>query len=165
MDEKVRRRNLGEFLQMRRTRLKPTDVGLSLGTRRRTPGLRREEVAQLANISTSWYTSLEQGRETQASEEVLENIANALLLNVAERQHLFLLAKRPVDLNFMSIEDEITPTLAQWIHTLRDQPAYILGRRWDILVWNHAADLLFNFSKKIPSHTNNYLWRFFHNPA
>jgi transcriptional regulator with XRE-family HTH domain len=161
MDDKERRSNLGEFLQIRRKRLKPEDVGLPQGKRRRTPGLRREEVAQLANISASWYTSLEQGRDIQTSEEVLENLVTALQLNPAERQHLFLLAKPSFDIG--APKEKISPALFCWVQTL-SQPAYVLGRRWDLLVWNNHANKVFQFSDDLPPHSNNYLWRFFQNP-
>ena len=95
MDESSSRRSLGEFLLARRERLSPEDVGLVSYGRRRTSGLRREEVAQLAHIGTSWYTSLEQGRSVNPSEDVLNNIAKALRLTEDERLHLHLLA-RPV---------------------------------------------------------------------
>src|SRR6266571_2301516 len=94
MDETERRQALADFLRTRRARLSPGDVGLPAGFRRRTPGLRREEVAQLANIGTSWYISLEQGRDVNPSEQVLECLAEALRLSADERRHLFLLASQ-----------------------------------------------------------------------
>src|SRR5260221_7736665 len=95
MDHVQRRETLAHFLRIRRARLSPTDVNLPAGQRRRTPGLRREEVAQLANIGTGWYTSLEQGRDVSPAAEVLHSLAIALRLTAIERQHLFLLAGQP----------------------------------------------------------------------
>src|SRR5258707_46353 len=92
MDGLERRQALAAFLRTRRTRLSPTEVGLPARSRRRTPGLRREEVAELANIGVSWYTLLEQGQDIHPSQPVLASIAQALRLTPAEEQHLFLLA-------------------------------------------------------------------------
>src|SRR5258708_29704051 len=92
MDETERRQALADFLRTRRARLQPTELGLPTRRRRRTPGLRREEVAELANIGVSWYTLLEQGQAVNPSRQVLESLAQALKLNQAEKQHLFLLA-------------------------------------------------------------------------
>src|SRR4051794_40287764 len=96
MREDQRRQELGNFLRMRRARLSPQEAGLPNRERRRTPGLRREEVAELANIGVSWYTSLEQGRDISPSSEILDSLAKALRLSSAERQHLFLLADQPL---------------------------------------------------------------------
>src|SRR3954468_11498817 len=95
-DPAARRREAGEFLRSRRERLMPTDVGLPKGFRRRTPGLRREEVAMLAGVGTTWYTWLEQGRDVRPSPEVLTALADVLQLAPAERRHLFILNDRPV---------------------------------------------------------------------
>src|SRR5437763_5157669 len=92
MDDIERRQALAAFLRTRRARLQPADMGLPARSRRRTPGLRREEVAELANIGVSWYTLLEQGHDVHPSRQVLESLAQALRLNTAETQHLFLLA-------------------------------------------------------------------------
>src|SRR4051794_3291357 len=94
MDDRERRQTLAAFLRTRRARLQPADVGLPMRNRRRTPGLRREEVAELANVSVSWYTLLEQGQDVHPSAQVLENLAQALKLTGAETQHLFLLARQ-----------------------------------------------------------------------
>ena len=95
MSEAERRQALAEFLRTRRARLSPADVGLPGNQRRRTPGLRREEVALLANIGISWYVALEQGRDTHPSEQVLSSIAQALQLATTEQQHFFVLAGQP----------------------------------------------------------------------
>src|SRR5260221_4741705 len=94
MDEIERRHALADFLRTRRARLQPSDVGLPTRTRRRTPGLRREDVAELANVGVSWYTLLEQGRDVHPSRNVLQSLAQALRLTTAEEQHLFLLASQ-----------------------------------------------------------------------
>src|SRR5512143_2715826 len=94
MDETERRQALADFLRTRRARLQPGDVGLPPRGRRRTPGLRREEVAELANIGVSWYTLLEQGQDVHPSRQVLASLAQALRLTPAERRHLFLLAQQ-----------------------------------------------------------------------
>jgi len=94
-DPAARRREAGDFLRSRRERLTPSDVGLQNGFRRRTPGLRREEVAMLADVGTTWYTWLEQGRDVRPSNEVLSALAGALRLDPTERRHLFVLHDRP----------------------------------------------------------------------
>src|SRR2546430_16522177 len=96
MRESERRQALADFLRKRRTHLSPVDLGLLPGIRRRTPGLRREEVAHLANIGTSWYIWLEQGRDVHPSAQVLESLTQALHLTLNERRHLFLLAGQPL---------------------------------------------------------------------
>lgn len=140
---------LGEFLRSRRERLSPEDVGLVSYGRRRTSGLRREEVAQLAHIGTSWYTSLEQGRSVNPSEDVLNNIAKALRLTEDERQHLHLLAK-PVQQE-KAVDQQINVGLERMIRALEPNPAFILSRYWDLLLWNRAAAFVF----RLPSLSNH----------
>ncbi|WP_199616675.1 helix-turn-helix transcriptional regulator [Paenibacillus alkalitolerans] len=166
MDDLDRRRALAEFLRTRRARLSPSDVDLPAGSRRRTPGLRREEVAQLANIGTSWYVALEQGRDVHPSEQVLESIAHALRLTPTERRHLFLLARPQSFANSLPPEEEtVGSALEQTIHALNPHPAYIMGRRWDLLLWNRAAELVFGYSDIAPPHTRNFVWRSFTSPV
>ncbi|MCF6410061.1 helix-turn-helix transcriptional regulator [Pseudalkalibacillus salsuginis] len=141
--------SLGEFLRSRRERLTLEDAGIISYGRRRTPGLRREEVAQLAHIGTSWYTSLEQGRSVNPSEDVLNNIAKALRLTEDERHHLHLLA-RPVQQE--KVEDQqLNVGLERTIRALEPNPAFVIGRCWDLLLWNKAAELVF----RLPSFSNN----------
>src|SRR5262245_50804408 len=147
MDEKERRLALGDFLRTRRARLQPSDVGLPARGRRRTPGLRREEVAEMANIGVSWYTLLEQGRDVHPSSQVLTNLAQALQLTPAEEQHLCFLAQREPLSQMKAEEDQVTPTLQRVVVALDPHPALIIGRRWDALSWNRAADLLFHFDE------------------
>lgn len=136
------RQNLGEFLRSRRERLTPGAAGLPGGARRRTPGLRREEVAFLAGIGITWYTWLEQGREVHPSADALSAVANALRLDATERRHLFTLAGRPSPESPSALEPIDAP-LHRMLESLTEQPAYITGRRWDVLAWNRGAEAVF----------------------
>jgi len=141
--DEIRKRELGAFLRSRRERLTPAQVGLPAGARRRTPGLRREEVAALAGVGTTWYTWLEQGRDVKPSNEALAAIGGALELDAAEKRHLFILAGRP-PLNPRSNDPErVEPALRHTLTSLTIQPAYVMGRRWDVLAWNRAAEVVF----------------------
>src|SRR5205085_5670594 len=133
-----RRAELADFLKRRRASITPDDVGLPNGGRRRTPGLRREEVAQLAGVGTTWYTWLEQGRDVRASLEVLEAIARALRLTPAERTHLILLGRGEQAPPCKAPAEEVSPTLRRLVANLGPGPAYLLGRRWDYLAWNES---------------------------
>src|SRR4051812_34196780 len=128
---------LGTYLRNRRTRLDPSSFGLS--GRRRTAGLRREEVAQRANISATWYTWLEQGRGGRASADVLDRIARALTLTEVEREHLFLLGLgRPPEVHYRG-GDAITPRLQRLLDVLSFSPAIVRTATWDVVAWNRAA--------------------------
>jgi transcriptional regulator with XRE-family HTH domain len=142
-DPSIRRREAGIFLRSRRERLRPGDVGLPQGFRRRTPGLRREEVAILAGVGTTWYTWLEQGRDVRPSPEVLAALADALRLDTAERRHLFLLNNQPAPQIRPAAPERVDASLCRMLDSLTGQPALVLGRRWDILAWNRAADAVF----------------------
>lgn len=135
--------SLGEFLRARRERLTPEEVGLPSYGRRRTPGLRREEVAQLAHIGSSWYTSLEQGREVNPSVQVLDSIAEALQLSVDEQQHLHRLANT-AKAREAEPAQEVSLGLERMLKALEPNPAFILGRSWDMLMWNQAAEIVFH---------------------
>src|SRR5260221_12369727 len=161
MDEKERRLALADFLRTRRARLQPSEVGLPVRTRRRTPGLRREEVAELADVGASWYTLLEQGRDVHPSLNVLENLAQALKLTPAEEHHLLYLAHQEPIVKEDREEDQLTPALQRVVEALDPHPAFVIGRRWDALTWNRAADLLFHFHEPCPPHSRNVIWRFF----
>ena len=142
MHERERRQALADFLRQRRAQLTPAEVDLPPGIRRRTPGLRREEVAQLANMGTSWYVWLEQGRDVHPSAQVLESLAQALRLTPNERRHLFLLAGQPLPPPPVSpTEESVSPALQQVLDDLNPAPAYVMGRRYDYLGWNKAADV------------------------
>ncbi len=165
MQERERRQTLASFLRQRRAHLAPVDVGLPPGIRRRTPGLRREEVAQLANIGTSWYVWLEQGRDVHPSAQVLESLAQALKLTANERRHLFLLAGQPFPPPLSTADESISPTLQQVLDDLDPSPAYIMGRRYDYLAWNRAADALFSLSEATSRYARNLIWRLFTSPT
>lgn len=153
------RRELAEFLKSRRARLSPADVGLHAGARRRTPGLRREEVAQLAGVGVTWYTWFEQGREIQVSAHFLENLARGLRLDATERDHLFALAHhRPAPL--VPQCSTVSPTLQHMIETLPN-PAYVKTLRWDLAAWNRSMITLFGDFGLIPSERRNILWLLF----
>src|SRR4249920_118500 len=129
---------LGSYLRDRRTRLDPAALGFAAG-RRRTPGLRREEVAQRGNISPTWYTWLEQGRGGAPSADVLDRIARALMLTDVEREHLFLLGLgRPPEVRYQAA-DGVTPRLQRVLDALELSPAYVRTSTWDIVAWNRAA--------------------------
>jgi transcriptional regulator with XRE-family HTH domain len=165
MHTSERHQALADFLRQRRARLSPTEVGLPPGSRRRTPGLRREEVAQLANIGTSWYVWLEQGRDVHPSTQVLESLAGALRLTANERRHLFLLAGQPLPSSALPLEECVSPTLQQMLDDLNPTPACVIGRRWDYLAWNKAADAVFAISEASPPYARNVVWHFFTNPT
>lgn len=165
MHKSERHQALADFLRKRRARLSPTEVGLPPGLRRRTPGLRREEVAQLANIGTSWYVWLEQGRDVHPSTQVLESLAQALRLTGNERRHLFLLAGQPLPSPALPLEERVSPALQQMLDDLNPTPACVIGRRWDYLAWNLAADATFAISEASPPHARNVVWHFFTSPT
>ncbi|GHO69202.1 transcriptional regulator [Ktedonobacter sp. SOSP1-52] len=165
MHERERRQTLATFLRQRRMHLSPTDVGLPPGIRRRTPGLRREEVAQLANIGTSWYVWLEQGRDVHPSAQVLESIAQALKLTSNERRHLFVLAGQPLPTPLSPTHESVSPALQQVLDDLNPSPAYVMGRRYDYLAWNKAADVIFSISNTTSTYTRNLIWRLFTSPT
>ena len=154
-----RRSELSDFLRTRRAKIMPSDVGLADGARRRTPGLRREEVALLANIGTTWYTRLEQGQPINVSADVLAGIAHALRLTSDERRHLYLLAGLPLTVA-PEEEEHISPLMLRVLQALEPLPAYIRGRRWDLLAWNRTADALSNFSST-SGPARNLVWRLF----
>jgi transcriptional regulator with XRE-family HTH domain len=138
----TRRRELADFLRSRRARLMPAAAGLPSGPRRRTPGLRREEVAALAGIGAAWYTWLEQARDIRPSEGTLRRIARALQLNDTERKYVLELAlehtprRRP--------DEVVTPDLMVLVDSI-GAPAYLRGQRWDLVAYNERAAALFDF--------------------
>jgi hypothetical protein len=140
-------------------------VGLQNGGRRRTPGLRREEVAQLADVGTTWYTWLEQARDVRASFEVLEAISRALRLTPAERNHLILLGRGEAPPKMTSPAERAAPTLRRLIDNLGANPAFILGRRWDYLAWNRAAKVVLGDLDALPRKARNHVWLTFMDPA
>jgi transcriptional regulator with XRE-family HTH domain len=156
-----RRKEFGDFLRSRRERLTPAAVGQPNGFRRRTPGLRREEVALLAGVGTTWYTWLEQGRDVQPSVEVLKALAEALRLDRAERQHLFVLADRPSPESRATGPENVPGAVVRMLNSMTDQPAYVLGRRWDILAWNRAAEVVYGPYGRLEDDKRNALYLLF----
>jgi transcriptional regulator with XRE-family HTH domain len=155
--------SLAAFLKDRRTRLDPGAFGFS--GRRRTPGLRREEVAQRANISPTWYTWLEQGRGGAPSADVLNRIASGLMLTEPEREHLFMLGLgRPPEVRYKST-DGITPRLQRLLDTLDASPAFIKTATWDVVAWNAAAAVVLTDYGKLPEGQRNLLRQIFSSPS
>jgi transcriptional regulator with XRE-family HTH domain len=147
---------LGNYLRDRRTRLDPAALGFQ-GGRRRTPGLRREEVAQRANISPTWYTWLEQGRGGAPSEDVLNRIAAGLMLTEAEREHLFILGLgRPPEARY-KVVDGVTPRLQRVLDAFEVSPAIIKTATWDVVAWNRAAAALLTDYATLPREQRNVL--------
>jgi transcriptional regulator with XRE-family HTH domain len=154
---------LGTYLKDRRTRLDPAALGFS-AARRRTSGLRREEVAQRSNISPTWYTWLEQGRGGAPSAEVLNRIASALMLTDIEREHLFLLGLgRPPEVRYKASEG-VTPRLQRVLDALEVSPALVKTATWDIVAWNRAAAVVLTDYGKLPEGERNILRLIFGNP-
>ncbi len=140
-------------------------MGLPNGGRRRTPGLRREEVAQLADVGTTWYTWLEQGRDVRASLEVLEALSRALRLTSAERSHLILLGRGEHAPPCKAPAEDASPTVRRLVENLGPGPAYILGRRWDYLAWNRAYECVFGWEPGSEPLSRNHVWLTFMDPA
>ena len=136
MADPERRRVLAEFLRTRRERVRPEDAGIPAGPRRRTPGLRREEVALLSGVSVTWYTWLEQARDITVSRQVLHSLARVLRLSPAETRHLFALAGR--SLPRPATERTGGPAWQRLVDALQPHPAYLLAPNWDLLAWNRS---------------------------
>lgn len=159
MHHHTRLQVLSEFLTKQRAKVQPEAVGLPLGTRRRTPGLRREEVAQLAGVSTTWYTWLEQGRDIKVSASVLDCIANALQLTADERKYLFSLALDTGSSTHILNEEhpQISPSLQRILQELKHCPTIISDRKCQIVGWNEAASHVFLDFKHIPVEERNMI--------
>jgi transcriptional regulator with XRE-family HTH domain len=138
-----RRAELREFLMSRRARISPAEAGLPSGSRRRTPGLRREEVAVLAGVGVSWYQWLEQGREISVSPQVLDSVARTLRLDEAERRHLYVLAGLNPPLPVASPGQPADPVLLRLVDGLLPMPALLQDKYWNIIAANRAAELVF----------------------
>jgi len=164
-DGAPRRAELADFLRTRREAIRPEEVGLAGGGRRRTPGLRREEVSQLAGVGTTWYTWLEQGRDVRASESVLEAIAGALQLTPAEHAHLILLGRGEEAQAVKAPKEKVHPTVRKIVEGLDPNPASITGRRYDFLAWNEAHSAVFGDPGEMPDGRRNLLWSIFTDPA
>src|SRR6266567_878699 len=151
----TRRAELGSFLRSRRERITPEDVGLPPGLRRRTAGLRREEVAQLAGVGVTWYTWLEQGRPINASAQVLEAVARTLRLDESERSHLFTLAGVPDTTS--RVAEICEPAVRELVEALDPYPAFVVSPRYDILAWNRAEASLKGDYSSLPDRYRNVL--------
>ena len=158
-----RRRELAQFVTQRRKRIKPEDVGLDVGARRRTPGLRREEVAQLAGVGVTWYTWFEQGRDIRVSTPFLENVCRALRMEAAERAHLFTLAQHRPPPHRAQDMPTVSVAVTAMLNSLPN-PAYITTQRWDVVAWNAPATKLFGDYAKMPPEQRNHLWIVFTDP-
>lgn len=154
---------LGAYLRNRRTKLDPASFGFLAG-HRRTSGLRREEVAQRANISPTWYTWLEQGRGGAPSADVLDRLARALTLTEIEREHLFLVGLgRPPEVHYRG-GDPITPRLQRLLDALSHSPAIVRTATWDVVAWNRAASLVLTDYGALPPNQRNILRMIFSDP-
>jgi len=159
----LRRQELAGFLRSRRERIAPQQVGLPPAPRRRTPGLRREEVATLAGVGVTWYTWLEQGRDINASPQVLDAVARTLLLDPHERDHLFRLADVP-DASALAECASLPPTAQLILDQLEPYPACVRNARHDILAFNTAYDTLMGPLRDVPFEDRNSMWRVFTRP-
>ncbi|MFC0548323.1 helix-turn-helix transcriptional regulator [Kutzneria chonburiensis] len=162
-DHQLRRRELAAFLRSRRERLSPEQAGIAVTGRRRTPGLRREEVAQLAGVGVTWYTWLEQARDINVSEQVLAAIAGTLRLDSSERGHLYTLAGHPEpapDRDSKAIPSAVLVMLTQ----LEPIPAAIINARFDLLAYNHTYERMVGGIEHLPFDERNWLYLVFMSP-
>ena len=158
MNDKNRLEALSVFLKAKRAQLKPESIGLPAGTRRRTPGLRREEVAQLAGVSTTWYTWLEQGRDIKVSASVLDCIATALQLSHDETDYLYNLAlEGKSELKNLYNPTELSPALKRIVAELTYCPTIITDRHCHIVGWNDAAAHVFLDFEQVPNNERNLI--------
>jgi len=155
--------SLGEFLRERRMRLQPEEVGIARGRGHDDPGLRREEVAELADLSVAYYTFIERGQDVRPSPEVLRSIGRALRLTAGEQRLLLDLrtgsVRRP-----RALITEIGEEVEELTAVLEPNPTYVMGARWDLLDWNRAAELLFTNWHRRPPHERNMLWFYLCDP-
>ncbi|GGM76974.1 XRE family transcriptional regulator [Lentzea pudingi] len=154
---------LAGFLRRRREELRPEDVGLPVGARRRAPGLRREEVAALAAMSTDYYTRLEQQRGPQPSEQMLASLARALRLSDDERDYLFRVAGRNAP-SPQTTGTHVAPALQRVLDRLNDTPALILSNLAEVLVQNRFAEALYGDSSRFTGHARSGIYRWFTDP-
>ncbi len=161
MNEQERRSELAQFLRNRRGRISPHQVGFPVGKRRRTPGLRREELAMAAGVGTTWYTWLEQGRDITVSAPVLESLARVLQLDADERAHLFILAREQLPATPFPSEQTVDPALQLILETMGVYPAYVLNPRSDFIAWNQAACQVYADFSMMSLRERNFLWFLF----
>lgn len=153
-----RRAELADFLRSRRSKLSPVQVGLPLGRRRRVRGLRREETAELAGISVTWYTWLEQGRDISISRDTIERLSTALRLEGRDREHLFLLTGNTPPLEPSPDTQQSNDLIYKTLESLNPNPAYLLNGRWDVLAWNRTAACVFTDFEQILPYERNIVW-------
>lgn len=160
-NEEHRYKELSDFLKTRRAKILPSQVGLSSATRRRTSGLRREEVAQLAGIGLTWYTWLEQGRPIHVSTQVIESLSKVLLLDKQERIHLYLLANQPLPADIPGYQGTVSPILQHVLDRLELCPSLITDQRWNVIAWNEAASSILGDFSKMNVRERNIVWAMF----
>jgi transcriptional regulator with XRE-family HTH domain len=165
MDDRARRLELADFLRTRRYRLSPLEIGVPEGLRRRTPGLKREELAAAAGISTSLYAWLEQARDIAVSERVLNGLARALRLTEAEKAHLFELALARPPVQPVPQREAVSQTITDLLALAPGIPAIAFNLRWDVLAWNEAAKSFFFDYERASGLERNILWYTFLNPV
>ncbi len=163
--DEIRRHELSDFLRTRRARIAPAGIGFPAAHRRRTPGLRREEVAQLAGMSATWYTWLEQRRPISVSRGMLDNLARVLQLNPVERIQLFRLARREPAIDSTPQRETVSPRFQRMLDQSDIMPSFVMGRRWDVLGWNRAARAFFLDFEQVPPDERNLVWLLFTHPA
>lgn len=159
-----RHTELGDFLKIRRNKTKPEQLGISSNSRRRTPGLRREEVAQLAGIGLTWYTWLEQGREINVSDSILDSLSRVFLLTDEERARLYTLANKSLPSqgkNCIYVNDRIVHLFDKL--DLLYCPAYIIDNHWNIIKWNKFAARIFGDFSQLPMENQNMIYLMFNN--
>jgi len=160
-NEDFRCKELADFLKTRRAKISPSQAGLSSASRRRTPGLRREEVAQLAGIGMTWYTWLEQGRNIHVSAQVIESLSRVLLLNEQERIYLYRLSNKPLPLEKPECKSGVSPILQHVLDNLVLCPSFYADQRWNVIAWNKAACLIFGDFMKMNDRQRNIVWGMF----
>lgn len=160
-NDEYRLKELADFLKTRRQKILPSQVGLASTARRRTPGLRREEVAQLSGIGLTWYTWLEQGRPIHVSASIVESLSRALLLDNQERRHLYLLANQPVPNDLQECQGTVSAALAHVLESLVPCPSFVTDPRWNIVAWNQAAERVYGDLSEMSGRDRNIVWRTF----
>ncbi|WP_275299045.1 helix-turn-helix transcriptional regulator [Clostridium sp. YIM B02500] len=152
---KQRYKELGDFLRTRRAKILPSQVGLPEGTRRRTIGLRREEVSFLSGVGLTWYTWLEQGRPITISSQVIESLARTLMLDKKETMHLYNLARLTPPTEIATYDNTVNPMLKHVLDNIEFSPATILDQRYNVIAWNRASEkLLYDYNKLDTSKRN-----------
>ena len=162
--DEIRRHELSDFLRTRRARISPAGIGFP-ATRRRTPGLRREEVARLAGMSATWYTWLEQRRPISVSRGMLDNLARVLQLDPVERIQWFRLARRESVIDSTPQREIVSPRFQRMLDQSDIMPSLVMGRRWDVLGWNRVVRAFFLDFEQVPPDERNMVWLLFTHPA